>query len=128
MEETNRYEELVNEIEQKAIKVDSGIITFNKKELLNKIQAIKDEKFKNNIIEFFHYELTNYTDGKENRKIVKSGNHIDFITQVVQYNTTLSQFVNEHWNEIDKIIAILQDYILHLEIEEVKEEKGETEE
>lgn len=128
MEETNRYEELVNEIEKKEIKVDSGIITFNKKELLNKIQAIKDEKFKNNIIEIFHYELTNYTDGKENRKIVKSGNHIDFITQVVQYNTTLSQFVNEHWNEIDKIIAILQDYILHLEIEEVKEEKGETEE
>lgn len=128
MEEQNRYEELVNEIEQKAIKLDSEIVTFNKKELLNRIQTIKDEKFKNNIIEIFHYELTNYTDGKENRKIIKSGNHIDFITQIIQYNTTLSQFVNEHWNEIDKIIAILQDYILHLEIEEAKEEKGETEE
>lgn len=128
MEEINRYEELVNEIEQKAIKVDSRVVTFNKEELLNRIQAIKDEKLKNDIIKIFHWELTNRCDGKENREIVKSGNHIDFITQVVKYNSTLSQFINDHWNEIDKIIAILQDYIKQLEIEEASKEKGEDEE
>lgn len=127
MEEQNRYEEFVNELEQELIEADGDLVPFDKNRLLKKINFIHEEEFKEKTIKVFNFQLIDSYDAYNNREKIKSGNRFEFLS-MIQYNPSLQQFVNENWKEFDKIIAILQDYILQLEIEETSEEKGETEE
>lgn len=122
MESKNTYEELVNEIEQEAIKTDGEVVTFNKKELLNNIQYTKDYELESAILKIWHDELTsNYYDNE--RKVIKSGNKIEFISDCGCYGNQ-KEFVLKHWNEVDKIIEILQYHINELELKKASEEKG----
>lgn len=127
MEEQNRYEEFVNEIEQELIEMNGDLVQFDKNRLLKKINFIHEEEFKEKTIKVFNFQLIDSYDADQNRAKIKSGNRFEFLS-MVQYNPSLRQFVNENWKNFDKILAILQDYILQLEIEKASEEKGETEE
>lgn len=126
MESKNTYEELVNEIEQEAIKTDGEVVTFNKKELLDSIQYTKDYELESAILKIWNDELTsNYYDNE--RKIIKSGNKIEFVSDCGCY-TNQKNFILKHWNEVDKIIKILQYHLHELELKKASEEKGENEE
>lgn len=125
MDSKKTYEELVNEIEQEAIKTDGEVVTFNKKELLNNIQYTKDYELESAILKIWNDELTSdYYDNE--RKVIKSGNKIEFVSDCGYYNQ--KNFILKHWNEVDKIIKILQYHLHELELKKASEEKGETEE
>lgn len=126
MDSKKTYEELVNEIEQEAIKFDGELVAFNKKELLDSIQYTKDYELESAILKIWHDELTSdYYDNE--RKVIKSGNKIEFVSDYRCY-TNQKNFILKHWNEVDKIIQILQYHINQLELKKASEEKGETEE
>ena len=126
MDSKKTYEELVNEIEQEAIKFDGELVAFNKKELLDSIQYTKDYELESAILKIWNDELTSdYYDNE--RKVIKSGNKIEFVSDCRCY-TNQKNFILKHWNEVDKIIEILQYHINQLELKKASEEKGETEE
>lgn len=126
MESKNTYEELVNEIEQEAIKTNGEVVAFNKKELLDSIQYTKDYELESTVLKIWNAELTSaYYDNE--RKTIKSGNKIEFISDCGCYGNQ-KEFVLKHWNEVDKIIEILQYHLNELELKKASEEKGETEE
>ena len=126
MDNKKTYEELVNCIEQEAIKTDGEVVTFNKKELLDSIQYTKDYELESAILKIWNAELTSdYYDNE--RKVIKSGNKIKFISDCGCYGNQ-KEFVLKHWNEVDKIIEILQYHINELELKKASEEKGENEE
>lgn len=127
MDSKKTYEELVNEIEQEAIKFDGELVAFNKKELLDSIQYTKDYELESAILKIWNAELTSdYYDNE--RKMIKNGDKIRFVANYTYSNGEQYKFILKHWNEVDKIIKILQYHIHELELKKASEEKGETEE
>lgn len=124
MENKETYEELINCIEQEAVKFDGELVAFNKKELLDSIQFTKDYELESAVLKIWNAELKGayYED---ERKRIKKGDKIDFIGDAYGEQ---KEFILKHWNEVDKIIKILQYHINELELKKAKEEKGETEE
>lgn len=126
MDSKKTYEDLVNEIEQEAIKFDGEVVTFNKEELLNSIELTKDYELESAILKLWKAELTSaYYDNE--RKVIKSGDKIEFVSDYGSYSDQ-RKFILKHWNEVDKIIQILQYHLNELELKKASEEKGETEE
>lgn len=127
MDNKKTYEELVNCIEQEAIKTNGEVVTFNKKELLDSIQFVKDYELESAILKIWNSELTSdYYDNE--RKIIKNGDKIRFVANYTYSNNEQYKFILKHWNEVDKIIEILQYHINELELKKSSEEKGENEE
>lgn len=124
MENKETYEELVNCIEQEAIKTDEEVVTFNKNELLKAIQLTKDVELKKATLKLWDSELKGayYED---ERKRIKKGDKIEFIGDAYGEQ---KEFILKHWNEVDKIIEILQYHINELELKKASEEKGEAKE
>lgn len=126
MDNKKTDEELVNCIEQEAIKTNGEVVTFNKKELLDNLHFTKDYELESAILKIWNAELTSdYYDNE--RKVIKSGNKIEFISNCASYSKQ-KEFILKHWNEVDKIIQILQYHLNELELKKASEEKGETEE
>ncbi len=127
MDSKKTYEDLVNEIEQEAIKTDGEVVTFNKKELLDSIQYAKDYELESAILTIWRSELSNNECYKSEREIIKKGDKMEFVFDCGYYSNQ-KKFILKHWNEVDKIIKILQYHINELELKKASEEKGETEE
>lgn len=128
MKSKNTYEELVYEIEQEAIKIDGEVVTLNKKELLNNIQYTKDYELESAILKLWRYELSNDEYYDDERKTIKKGDKIGFVAKYSYSDGEQHKFILRHWNEVDKIIEILQYHLNELELKKASEEKGETEE
>ena len=126
MDNKKTYEELVNCIEQEAIKTDGEVVTFNKKELLNSIQYTKDYELESAVLKIWNSELTSSAYDNE-REVIKKGDKMEFVSDCGYYSTQ-KEFILKHWNEVDKIIQILQYHLHELELKKASEEKGETEE
>ena len=126
MDSKNTYEELVNCIEQEAIKTDGEVVTFNKKELLDSIQFTKDYELESTVLKIWNSELTSSAYDNE-REVIKKGDKMEFVSDCGYYSQQ-KKFILKHWNEVDKIIKILQYHIHELELKKASEEKGETEE
>lgn len=126
MDSKNTYEELVNCIEQEAIKTNGEVVTFNKKELLNNIQFTKDYELESAVLKIWNSELTSSAYDNE-REVIKKGDKMEFVSDCGYYSKQ-KEFILKHWNEVDKIIKILQYHIHELELKKASEEKGETEE
>ena len=126
MDNKKTYEELVNCIEQEAIKTDGEVVTFNKKELLNSIQYTKDYELESAVLKIWNSELTSSAYDNE-REVIKKGDKMEFVSDCGYYRTQ-KEFILKHWNEVDKIIQILQYHLHELELKKASEEKGETEE
>lgn len=126
MDSKKTYEELVNEIEQEAIKFDGELVAFNKKELLDSIQYTKDYELESAVLHIWNDELTSCVYDAE-RAVIKKGDKMEFISDCGYYSQQ-KEFILKHWNEVDKIIQILQYHINQLELKKASEEKGETEE
>ena len=126
MDSKNTYEELVNCIEQEAIKTNGEVVTFNKKELLDSIQFVKDYELESAVLKIWNAELTSDAYDAE-RAVIKKGDKMEFISDCGYYSKQ-KEFILKHWNEVDKIIKILQYHINELELKKASEEKGETEE
>lgn len=81
-----------------------------------------EEDFKDQVIDIWKVYF-NYGSFKEaKRKEIKTISKNEFIKY---WCSTIDEekFLEEHWNELDKVISILQDYIKELEAEEAKETK-----
>lgn len=128
MKSKNTYEELVYEIAQEAIKTDGEVVTFNKKELLDSIQYTKDYELESAILKLWRYELSNDGCYNSERKVIKNGDKIGFVAKYNYSDGEQHKFILRHWNEVDKIIKILQYHLNELELIKASEEKGETEE
>ena len=128
MDNKKTYEELVNCIEQEAIKTNGEVVTFNKKELLDSIQYTKDYELESAILKLWRYELSNDGCYNSERKIIKTGDKIRFVANYTYSDGEQYKFILKHWNEVDKIIKILQYHLHELELKKASEEKGETEE
>ena len=125
MESKNTYEELVNYIEQEAIKTNGDVVAFNKKELLDSIEYTKNYELESAVLKIWNSELTSdYYDNE--RKVIKSGNKIEFISDCGCYGNQ-KEFILKHWNEVDKIIKILQYHLHELELKKESGEKRENE-
>lgn len=127
MDSKKTYEDLVNEIEQEAIKTDGEVVTFNKKELLDSIQYTKDYELESAILTIWRSELLNNECYKSERETIKKGDKMGFVSDCGYYSNQ-KNFILKHWNEVDKIIKILQYHINESELKKASEEKGETEE
>ena len=126
MDNKKTYEELVNCIEQEAIKTNGEVVTFNKKELLDSIQSTKDYELESAVLKIWNSELTSSAYDNE-REVIKKGDKMEFVSDCGYYSTQ-KEFILKHWNEVDKIIKILQYHLHELELKKASEEKGETEE
>lgn len=104
---------------------------------LKEANEILEKNFREEVIERFgeRYSNTWYSNGKDKRKefyeikesktykvdLIKS-NHLSI------YNVGDKEFLMENWNNIDKIIDVLDKYIQELEEEELEEEGKEKKE
>lgn len=86
--------------------------------------GLLEEDFKEQVIDLWDYSLTSDWSKEEERKLIKKGNKFNIIHNI--YSDDKKKFIEEHWNEVDKIISILQDYIKELKAEEAKEEAKEA--
>lgn len=126
MDNEKTYEELVNCIEQEAIKTNGEVVTFNKKALLDNIQITKDYELESAVLKIWSSELTSSVYDAE-RAVIKKGDKMEFISNCGYYSKQ-KEFILKHWTEVDKIIEILQYHLNELELKKASEEKGETEE
>lgn len=106
----------------------SALTDFTKiTELQEKAEELEKDIFRDSVIELFgcnyekHSYSTNYERYREEiMKMIKS----DFVSEN-NYSKDKKEFINKHWDKIDEIIEILQDYVRLLNLEESEEDKKE---
>lgn len=104
---------------------------------LKEANEILEKNFREEVIERFgeRYSNTWYSNGKDKRKefyeIKESKTYkVDLIksNHWSMYNVGDKEFLMENWNNIDKIIDVLDKYIQELEEEQKLEEEKEKQE
>lgn len=104
--------------------------TETQKEIIEFLESIQDtnEKakelaeniFKEQVIDLWDFDLTQSYSKDEYRQIVKKGIKVVF-SRTFDYNSGQIHFIEKHWDKMDQIIKILQDYVKELEKEEVND-------
>lgn len=106
----------------------SALTDFTKiTELQEKAKELEKDIFRDSVIELFgfFYEKSPYsTRYEQNREEIMEMTKSDFVDNY-NYSKDKKEFMNKHWDKIDEIIEILQDYVHLLILEESEEDKKE---
>lgn len=92
--------------------------------LAEKAMKLLNEDFIEQIRELWEYDLKDSWNEKENREKLKNISKCDFVHNCY-HNSDKKEFIEKHWNDIDKVIKLLQDYVIEIE-EEKKENEKQT--
>lgn len=79
--------------------------------------TLLNEDFREQVRNLWEFDLTNSWSSKNNREKLKNVSKCEFVYEN-HYDENKNKFINEHWDEVDNIIKILQDYIKELEEKE----------
>lgn len=93
--------------------------------LAENAMKLLNEDFIKQIRELWEYNLKDTWNKKENREKLKNISRCDFVHNY-NYDNDKKDFIEKHWNEIDRIIKLLQYYIIEIEEEENKENEKPT--
>lgn len=94
--------------------------------LAEKASSLLNDDFIKQIRDLWEYDLKKDSwNKKANREKLKNISRSDFVSDY-RYNSSIKKFIEKHWNEIDRIIKLLQDYVIEIEEEEKKENEKQT--